>query len=280
MARKTRAKVQARGRPSGLDKYLEEITEQPDRDFRALKRPQNARFEAFVSEDGKRAELDIYDVIGCDTCNAAQVRAVLNEITASEIVVNINSPGGAVFDGFAIYSDLRSHPARIKTRISGLAASAASVIAMAGDEIEIAENAFLMIHNAWTIELGDRNDFARTARFLGQIDKRLANTYAQRAGGKAEDFAAMMDEETWFDADDAVEAGLADRTAEAVDASALAHDVSKYSNAPAAVRRAQSAKVGAGRTESAPVADDQFEAAIAARIDALANTIAAATAAR
>jgi ATP-dependent Clp protease, protease subunit len=205
---------------------------------REFKRPEWACFEAFQSDDGETAELHLYDVIGTYELNAATFRDALNYITAKNITVKINSPGGSVFDGFAMYSDLKAHPANIRVEVTGLAASAASLVAMAGDEIVMADNGFMMIHNASVFVAGDRREMARANRVLAQIDKRLAKTYATRSGRKEAAFADMMDEETWFDSEDAVKAGLADSIGESVDAKNLAHDFNGFIKAPDAIKRA------------------------------------------
>ncbi|MBX4377554.1 Clp protease ClpP, partial [Mycobacterium tuberculosis] len=101
----------------------------------------------------------------------------LKSYAGSDIVVNINSPGGDVFEGLAIYNQLREYKGHITVRILGIAASAASFIAMAADEVQIARAGFLMIHNAWTIGVGDRNDMREVADFLEQVDGTIADIY-------------------------------------------------------------------------------------------------------
>lgn len=128
-------------------------------------------------------------------------------------MVRINSPGGDVFDGFAIYNLLKQHPARIKVKVDGLAASAASVVAMAGDEIEIADNALMMIHNPWTMAVGDAETMIETAALLEKVKGSIVTTYKARAKLSEDEIVALMNSETWFDAGGAIEAGLADRTA-------------------------------------------------------------------
>ena len=112
-----------------------------------------------------------YDVIGEDFwtgegVTVKRIDAALRKIGNRDVVVNINSPGGDVFEGIAIYNRLREHPAQVHVRVLGLAASAASIIAMAGDKIEVGEAAFIMIHNAWVMAVGNRHDMAEVAAFL------------------------------------------------------------------------------------------------------------------
>ncbi|WP_034085582.1 head maturation protease, ClpP-related, partial [Pseudomonas aeruginosa] len=110
---------------------------------------------------------------------AGALRAIGGDV---DVTVNINSPGGDVFEGLAIYNLLREHKGKVTVNIIGLAASAASFIAMAGDEIRIGRAAFLMIHNAWLIAMGNRNDLREIADWLEPFDMTLADIYAQRTG--------------------------------------------------------------------------------------------------
>jgi len=246
------SKPQARAR-TAADRAIEGAAPPWNRGtFDALARPSWARFEAFQSEDGTEAEIDVYDVIGSYELNAARFRQQLKGIRANRITLNINSPGGSVFDAFAMYEDLRAHPAHIHVRVRGIAASAASLLAMAGDSVEIAENGFLMIHNAWVLSMGDKREMANAAKVLGQIDKRLAVTYAEAAARDGRDveepadaagFAALMDDETWFDSADALAAGLVDSVGSAEPANAFAGlDVSHFAKCPGVVSRQSRAK--------------------------------------
>lgn len=231
-----------RGAGRALALQAEELISDATRlEFDAIKRPAGARFEAFLAEDGSEAVIDIYDVIGSWETNARTFRNTLKSIDAEQITVRINSPGGSVFDAFAMYNDLRAHPARIRVEIVGVAASAASVVAMAGDTIAIAENGFLMIHNSWTIAIGNAREMSKTAGVLAKLDKQIGATYARRGGLDAADVAEMMDAETWLDSQDAIDMNLADEIIESVDASALAHDFSKCAKAPGVLVKASRA---------------------------------------
>lgn len=224
----------ARGR---LGERIAEAATFPSGDALPLRRPANAVFEAFARDDNSEAIIDIYDVIGSWELNAASFRRLLNSISAPRITVRINSPGGLVFDGFAMYEDLRAHGAHITTHVTGIAASAASIVALAGDEIVIAENGFLMIHNAWVVAMGDKGEMSKAARLLTQIDKRLAKTYAGRMGITEAKAAEYMDAETWFDSEQAVKVGLADTIAAPVKPEALSgHDLSHFAKAPGALK--------------------------------------------
>lgn len=169
---------------------------------------------------GVRAEADgqdvieIYDPIGYDWwtgggVTAKSVARQLREITG-DVTVMINSPGGSYFEGASIYNLLRQHDGRVTVKIIGLAASAASVIAMAGDEVLIGDLASIMIHNCWSIVIGDRNVLQHESESMGQLDAAMAGVYAARAGVDQAEAAEWMDNETWWTGSSAVEAGLAD----------------------------------------------------------------------
>ena len=187
-------------------------------------------------------EITLYDEIGYWGVTAKQFRDQLAAVKTPTIALKLNSPGGDVFDGIAMYNDLLAHPARVEIEVTGLAASAASLIAMAADRLTLAENAFLMIHNAWTIALGDRREMAATAGVLEKIDGALADTYAARSGQARAEIVRLMDDETWFDADEAVELGLADEIGGKAEVKA-SFDLSIFAKAPPALRAAASAAV-------------------------------------
>lgn len=138
------------------------------------------------------------------------VRGFLRRVGRGDVTVNINSPGGSFFEGLAIYNLLREHDGKVQVNVLGVAASAASIIAMASDELRVAKAGFLMIHNAWAIALGNRNDMRATADLLEQFDSAMAGVYADRSGISQAQIAKYMDAETFFDGEKAVELGLAD----------------------------------------------------------------------
>jgi ATP-dependent protease ClpP protease subunit len=162
-------------------------------------------------------ELLIYDMIGYDWWTGGgvtpgQVNAFIDGLPkdTTEIVVRINSPGGNVFDGIAIYNALVNSGKRIVVKIDALAASIASVVAMAGDEIEMAGNAQMFVHKAWSIAMGNADDFLKEAAALESIDGSLVATYTARTGQSAEAIGQMMGDETWLNAEAAKEKGFAD----------------------------------------------------------------------
>ena len=171
-------------------------------------------FAAAESEDA--ADILIYDLIGEDPWSsngwtARRMAGVLRNIGARDVQVSINSPGGDVFEGIAIYNLLREHKARVNVRVMGLAASAASVVAMAGDEIAMGRGAMIMVHNAWGLTVGNRHDHADSIAVLQPIDAAMAEIYAARTGKPPKKMAELMDAETWMAASAAVDGGFADR---------------------------------------------------------------------
>lgn len=164
------------------------------------------------SEDA--ATISILDVIGQDWMGngvtASRISAILRNIGKRDVVVNINSPGGDYFEGLAIYNLLREHPAQVTVKILGIAASAASVIAMAGDEVQIARAGFLMIHNTWIVAMGDRNALREAADWLEPFDQVAVDIYAARTGLEPKAIAKMLDRETWIGGTEAVDKNFAD----------------------------------------------------------------------
>ncbi|QYX58115.1 Clp protease ClpP [Roseovarius sp. SCSIO 43702] len=167
------------------------------------------------------------DIIGDDGIgggvSAKRIAAALRAIGNRDVTVQINSPGGDMFEGIAIYNLLRAHPAEVSIEVLGIAASAASIIAMAGDHIRMAPSSFLMLHNAWGVVIGNRHDMAEAATLFERFDGALADIYAARSGKTRAEIAALLDAETFLTAQEAVAAGLADIIAGETDA---ASDVS------------------------------------------------------
>jgi ATP-dependent Clp endopeptidase proteolytic subunit ClpP len=144
--------------------------------------------------------------------------------TTSEIRLHINSPGGEVFEGIAILNALRAHSARVVAVVDGIAASAASFIACGADELVMAENSELMIHDAWGLCVGNAADMRETAGMLDHLSDNIASVYAKKAGTDVAAWRAAMSTETWYSAEEAVAAGLADR----VDGAATSEAKNRY----------------------------------------------------
>ena len=198
------------------------------------------QFEIKSAADGKEATVYLYDAIVATEEEAEWYGGVsaqsfvkqLAGLEADTIHLRINSPGGSVFAGRAMETALRQHSAKVIVYVDGLAASAASFVAMAGDEIEMAQGAFLMIHKAWSMAWGNSDELRKEADLLDKVDGSLAKTYHDRTGLPEDELAEMMAAETWLDADEAVAKGFADRVAEG-NAAQNRWDLSAYQNAPA-----------------------------------------------
>ncbi|MCS3394158.1 Clp protease ClpP [Burkholderia thailandensis] len=161
---------------------------------------------------GKVAEIRIYGDIGFWGTDAQNFVSQLDAAAtdASAITVAINSMGGDVFDAFAIYNALRRHAGKVKGRVDGIAASAASLVLMACDEIEMPENALLMIHHPHTVAAGESKDLRRVAELLDNASAGILAAYVARSGQSEDDVRAMMDAETWLTAAQAKEKGFCD----------------------------------------------------------------------
>jgi len=160
------------------------------------------------------AEIYIYDVIGQgfmeEGVTPGLIRDQLKEAGGEDVLVRINSPGGIVFDGIAIKSLLDAYPGEVNVQVDGLAASAASVIAMAGKKISMAEGSMLMIHDPWGLTIGNEQDHTEAALTLGKIAGNLAEMYAARGEKTADQFRDLMRAETWLTGAESIEMGLAD----------------------------------------------------------------------
>lgn len=171
-----------------------------------------------VSKKEDKGEILIYDDIGPDYWGLIGVATIANALKelgdVKELTVRINSGGGSVFEGVGIYNQLKTHAAKVTIQIDALAASIASIIAMAGDQIVMAENALMMIHNPMGFTFGDRAEHMKTVELLDSITETLVGTYAKRTGQTAEDITAWMNAETWMTAAQAKERGFADTVGE------------------------------------------------------------------
>ncbi|PGZ08928.1 peptidase S14 [Bacillus cereus] len=174
------------------------------------------RFEAKGENEYK---LTVYGSIGgwFSENNAEAVRRKIQDVKAEKIHVHINSGGGSAFDGVAICNMLKQHDAEVIVHIDGWAASAASVIAMAGDKIIMPSNTMMMIHQASTFEYGNADLFEKTARDLRKIDSALAASYKKRFVGTDEELKQLLKDETWLTAEEAVALGLADEIADEIE---------------------------------------------------------------
>ncbi len=158
--------------------------------------------------------ISIFDVIGADYwgegVTASRIAGALRSLGGADVTVNINSPGGDMFEGLAIYNLLREYEGKVTVKVLGLAASAASVIAMAGDDVQIGRGAFLMIHNCWVYAMGNRHDLAQIAADMEPFDNAMSDIYQARSGLDADTIGKMMDGETYIGGSEAVAKGFAD----------------------------------------------------------------------
>lgn len=191
-----------------------------------------------VAQTETEAEMLLYDEVSPWGVTAEAFKRELDSIKSEKLNLRINSPGGDVFDSLAIYNALREHPAEVTTYIDGLAASMASVIALAGDHVVAAERSFFMIHHPWSIVIGNAADMRKEADVLEKISGSMVSAYAERTGRDAAELTAWMDEETWFTAAEAQDAGFIDEVSaakaaeEEALATAAAFDLSIFCHAP------------------------------------------------
>lgn len=206
-------KVQSRERPSALPVPA-------DRRVSALTTPRvldkwSADAAGIRAIEGGDNVITMFEVIGEDWwtgggVTAKKVAAQLRAIGNRAVEVQINSPGGDMFEGLAIYNVLREHPQAITVKVMGMAASAASIIAMAGDTVEIGAASFLMIHKCWVVAQGNEDDMREVADFLAPFDRAMSEVYAQRSGKTAAECLAWMKAETYMSGADAIDRGFAD----------------------------------------------------------------------
>jgi len=189
------------------------------------------RWFSITAKSDTEAEISIYDEIGLWGITARDFLDEFKAVGNRRIVLRINSPGGAITDGLAIYNRLREHKAGVTVIIDGIAASMASVIATVGAPVRIAENAFVMIHNPNGLVAGDAEDMREVADVLDKMKASLVTAYVRKTGLAPEKIADLMDQETWFSAREAKEMGFVDEVTEPVEAAAR-FDTSKFRNPP------------------------------------------------
>ncbi|EPH1498116.1 TPA: Clp protease ClpP [Pseudomonas aeruginosa] len=231
------------------------------------------------------AEILLYDEIGVWGITAQQFARELKALgDLSLISLRIHSPGGDVFEGTAIYNLLKNHPARVEAHVDGLAASMASVIAMAADTIYMPENAMMMVHRPWGIQGGEADDMRRYADLLEKIEGTMVAAYMAKTGKSEEDIKSLLKAETWMDGREAVEAGFADQLTEPLAAAAqlTSKRMKEFAHMPEALKAlmqprastpaaaAPTPSPAAPASQQAPAAPD--EAAVRAQINAAENT--------
>ncbi|MEY4402911.1 MAG: hypothetical protein RIR91_946 [Verrucomicrobiota bacterium] len=217
--------------------------------LRALARNQAAVRPLAVDIQGDTSTVWIYDFIGHDPYTGTGISAEafakeIRAITTPNLLVRINSPGGSVFDGRAMFSALQMHPAKKTALVEGVAASAATSIAMAADSVQMVDGALFMIHRSWTMTMGNAEDLLSTAALLEKVDAALVNDYAGKTGADPQQIKDWMSAETWFTAQEAQAAGFVDQIISGAPASA-SWDLSPYAKAPN-IPAAQDAPVAEG----------------------------------
>lgn len=174
------------------------------------------KFNVVHNEEEKRTEITIYGVIGfswwSESFSASDMDKALNEAGDNDIVIHLNSPGGDAFMGIAIYNRLKRHPGKVTIYVDGWACSAASVIAMAGDEVIMGLGAMMMIHEAGSGVWGTKTQMRKEADILEELEEGIIDIYMTKANVTREEIREKVDAETWFSAKSAVEIGFADKT--------------------------------------------------------------------
>ena len=200
-------------------------------------KPERPWFEIKAQAGEDTAEILIYDEIGSDWfgegVTAKQFVKDLAALDVANLNVRINSPGGSVFDGAAIFNAIKRHKAAVTTYIDGMALSIASVIAEAGDKVVMADNALFMIHQPFGMVRGTAEDMRGTAEALDKVSETIRNVYKDKSGKSEEDLRAAMDAETWYTAQEALDAGFVDEVGETIHMAA-AMDLGRFGfrNAP------------------------------------------------
>jgi ATP-dependent protease ClpP protease subunit len=196
-----------------------------------------------LETSGEETTIYLYDAIVADDETAAWWGGVsaqslvpqIRGVKGGTVNLRINSPGGDVFAAQAIVAAIRDTGAKVVAHIDGFAASAATVIASAADEVVMSDGAMYMIHCGWTVAIGNSKDMTETADLLNKVDGVIAGQYAKRSGKSVDEMKAFMDAETWFTAQEAVDVGLANRIAENAPKAQASWDLSAYANAPKAL---------------------------------------------
>lgn len=216
----------------------------------------------FAKANARKGEMFVYDEISRWGINADTFNKEMRALGAvDELDIYINSPGGGVFDGIAIYNQIVRHPAKSKTmHVDGIAASIASVILMAGTKIKMASNGTVMIHDPWAFAAGTAKDMRKMADSLDLTRAQLLSTYVQRTGAAEADVSKWMEDETWMNAKEAKERGFADEITDPIEMEASFALLEKFAKVPANLRNqsastkvtmakvlATTAKIKAGR---------------------------------
>ena len=181
------------------------------------------------SKASKVVDVYIFDEIGMGVVNAQGFIEEIKSFKDSPMNLHINCVGGDVFDGMAIFNIIKKRTAKTTVYIEGIAASMGSVIALAADSVVMAENSLFMIHNAWGGAMGEAKEMKKTAKLLDKISGEIADIYVKKTKLPYDKVKEMMDEETWLNAEEALELGFIDSISDAIKVAAK-YDVSKFKN--------------------------------------------------
>jgi ATP-dependent Clp protease protease subunit len=197
----------------------------------------------FAKSKGKTGEVFIYEEIGDGWFGGISAQSFLDALKevgdCEHLDIYINSPGGSVFDGVTIYNQLKRHKAKKRVYVDGLAASIASVIAMAGDEITMAANAMMMIHDPWGMAVGTADDMRKSAETLEAVKGTLIDTYVARTGRERAEVEQWMSTETWMDAKTSMERGFCTAISQdSPKAAAASPLLAKFKNTPDSLKAA------------------------------------------
>jgi len=206
---------------------------------RPVEQKKNRKLRGYcvAAKSAKEGEIWVYEEIGEGFFGGISAKQFAKDVKAlgsvAKITVRLHSPGGDVFDAVTMYNILKQHKAEVLMNIDGEALSAASMLAMAGDEILMAKNAIMMIHDAWTIAIGPAEKMRRTAEMLEKVNATIVRTYADRVTIDEAEIIQMMSDESWIDAEQAVAMGFADGITEELAVAAYFDTTKfKYKNAP------------------------------------------------
>jgi ATP-dependent protease ClpP protease subunit len=182
---------------------------------KTLKNSHGGQWYSIKNQDEETPQIYIYDVIGEDFWTGGGVTAkdfanAINAIKSAKLDIHINSPGGDVFEALAIHNAILNHPAEVTVYIDGLAASAASFIALAGDKVVMADNAYFMIHDPWGGFIGNADEFREYAAFLDEQKANLVNIYEKHSNLSQDEISQKMSDETWMNAEECLTADFID----------------------------------------------------------------------
>ena len=248
--------------------------------------PKEKSWFSMKALSGGAAEIEIYEEIGCWGVTASDFRRDLKSLgDVSSITLKLNSPGGSVGEGNAIFNMLKKHSAHVTVEIESLALSMGSLVAMAGDTISIAANGMMMLHNPWCVAVGDADEMRKAAEVSDKFKAGMVRAYSARSGMSEDEISALMDDETWLDAEEAVEFGFADEVTDAVELAAH-FDLTAFQRVPEQLllsgksgtekrKDVMPAKKVADKTPAEPVGQDVDDLVAKAAADAAEAALAA-----